>query len=84
MHEFTAKYADQIQGVLSGFDRLVFRGSLRQIAYESVRKSSKRPSGVSSKPAGPYNTSSPARTTKRRSRARLPKKTGLRKGRFAP
>jgi len=33
MHEFTAKYADQIQGVLSGFDRLVFRGSLRKIAY---------------------------------------------------
>lgn len=33
MHEFTAKYADRIQGVLSGFDRLVFRGSLRKIAY---------------------------------------------------
>ena len=30
MHEFTAKYADQIQGVLNGFDRLVFRGSLRK------------------------------------------------------
>jgi hypothetical protein len=33
MQEFTAKYADRIQGVLSGFDRLVFRGSLRKIAY---------------------------------------------------
>lgn len=33
MQKFTAKYADQIQGVLSGFDRLVLRGSLRQIAY---------------------------------------------------
>lgn len=33
MNEFTAKYADQIQGVLTGFDRLVFRGSLRKIAY---------------------------------------------------
>jgi len=33
MNEFIAKYADQIQGQLSGFDRLVFRGTLRQIAY---------------------------------------------------
>jgi hypothetical protein len=33
MHEFTAKYADQIAGVLSGFDRLVFRGTLRRISY---------------------------------------------------
>lgn len=33
VQEFTAQYADQIQGVLSGFDRLVFRGSLRQISY---------------------------------------------------
>ena len=33
MNEFTAKYADKIQGVLTGFDRLVFRGSLRKIAY---------------------------------------------------
>ena len=32
MHKFNAKYADRIQGVLSGFDRLVFRGSLRKIA----------------------------------------------------
>jgi hypothetical protein len=29
----SAKYADKIQGVLSGFDRLVFRGSLRKICY---------------------------------------------------
>ena len=33
MNEFTAKYGDQIQGVLSGFDRLVLRGSLRKICY---------------------------------------------------
>ncbi len=33
MQEFTAKYADKIQGVLSGFDRLVFRGSLRKICH---------------------------------------------------
>ena len=33
MQEFTSKYADKIQGILSGFDRLVFRGSLRKITY---------------------------------------------------
>ena len=35
MQSFTAKYSDKIQGVLSGFDRLIFRGSLRKIAYTS-------------------------------------------------
>ena len=34
MRRFIEKYAGQIQGVLSGFDRLIFRGTLRQIAYE--------------------------------------------------
>lgn len=33
MHEFIAKHCDQIAGTLSGFDRLVFRGSLREISY---------------------------------------------------
>jgi len=33
MHEFTATYSEQLAGVLSGFDRLVFRGTLRQIGY---------------------------------------------------
>ncbi len=33
MNKFTAKYSDQIAGSLSGFDRLVFRGTLRQIAF---------------------------------------------------
>lgn len=33
MDEFTAKFTDQIAGMLSGFDRLVFRGTLRKIAY---------------------------------------------------
>ena len=33
MDEFIAKHHDQIAGVLSGFDRLVFRGTLRRIAY---------------------------------------------------
>ena len=33
MHEFIAKYQDQISGVLTGFDRLVFRGHLRALSY---------------------------------------------------
>lgn len=33
MHLFTAKYADRLAGVLSGFDRLVFRGTLRNLSY---------------------------------------------------
>jgi hypothetical protein len=33
MDEFIAKYQDQISGVLSGFDRLVLRGTLRQISH---------------------------------------------------
>jgi hypothetical protein len=28
MNDFIAKYKDQLTGTLSGFDRLVFRGSL--------------------------------------------------------
>ena len=33
MQQFIEKYKDQIVGVLSGFDRLVFRGSLRRLNY---------------------------------------------------
>ena len=33
MQEFINKYRDEINGTLSGFDRLVFRGSLRQLDY---------------------------------------------------
>ena len=33
MQQFTEKYREQIQGVVSGFDRLVFRGSLRGLNY---------------------------------------------------
>jgi len=29
MQEFIAKYREKLQGVISGFDRLVFRGTLR-------------------------------------------------------
>jgi hypothetical protein len=33
MHEFIARHQDKVVGTLSGFDRLVFRGALRPIAY---------------------------------------------------
>ncbi len=33
MREFIAKHRDEITGVLSGFDRLVFRGTLRSISH---------------------------------------------------
>ncbi len=33
MQEFINKYRDKINGTLSGFDRLVFRGSLRRLNY---------------------------------------------------
>ncbi len=33
MQQFIAKYGQQITGVLTGFDRLVFRGSLRRLNY---------------------------------------------------
>jgi hypothetical protein len=38
MHEFIAKHQDKIAGTLSGFDRLVFRGTLRSIAHEAGMK----------------------------------------------
>jgi hypothetical protein len=33
VNKFIANHQDEISGVLSGFDRLVFRGTLRSIAY---------------------------------------------------
>jgi hypothetical protein len=33
MHQFIEKYRDQMVGELSGFDRLVLRGSLRRLNY---------------------------------------------------
>jgi hypothetical protein len=33
MQEFIAKYKDQIQGTLSGFDRVVFAGAVRKLDY---------------------------------------------------
>ena len=33
MQQFSEKYHDQIMGVVTGFDRLVFGGSLRRLNY---------------------------------------------------
>jgi hypothetical protein len=33
MQQFIEKFGEQIQGVVSGFDRLVFRGSVRRLSY---------------------------------------------------
>lgn len=38
MHEFIAKHEDKITGTLSGFDRLVFRGTLRSISHDDGMK----------------------------------------------
>ena len=39
MNDFIHKYQDQLHGTLSGFDRLVFRRTLRPISYpETGRK----------------------------------------------
>jgi hypothetical protein len=35
VEEFVSKHADAVIGVLSGFDRLVFRGTLRMLAHRS-------------------------------------------------
>ena len=32
MNQFTTKYAENLQGVVSGFDRLVFHGTLRTLS----------------------------------------------------
>ena len=37
MQEFIAKHRTEIAGVLSGFDRLVFRGTLRSLSYVDGR-----------------------------------------------
>jgi hypothetical protein len=33
MKDFTATFGERIQGVVSGFDRLVLRGLLRRLCY---------------------------------------------------
>jgi len=46
MNAFLSKHADDVIGKLSGFDRLVFRGTLRQLAYAGGMKSYLNSTGV--------------------------------------
>lgn len=39
MNKFIAKFSEQMEGTITGFDRLVFHGTLRGIAYELGMKS---------------------------------------------
>jgi hypothetical protein len=54
MQEFIARHKDQIIGTLSGFDRLVFRGTLRSIAYPDGMQSYLRSNGILLKDFGPH------------------------------
>jgi hypothetical protein len=38
MKQFIAKFESQIQGTLSGFDRVLFRGSLRRLTHSQEMK----------------------------------------------
>jgi hypothetical protein len=54
MQEFIARHKDQIIGTLSGFDRLVFRGTLRSIAYPDGMQSYLRSNGILLKDFGQH------------------------------
>lgn len=54
MSEFIARYHEKIAGTLSGFDRLVFRGTLRTIAYVEGMQRYLQRSGVLLKDFGEY------------------------------
>ena len=57
MQEFIARHRDRIDGTLSGFDRLVFRGTLRSIACPDGMQSYLPSNGILLKAVG-QNTSS--------------------------
>ncbi|HEX6804056.1 MAG TPA: hypothetical protein VF133_10295 [Terriglobales bacterium] len=54
MNEFIFRYADHIRGALTGFDRLVFRGTLRNIAYAQGMDKCRTLNGVLLKDFGRY------------------------------
>ena len=54
MQEFIARHKDGINGTLSGFDRLVFRGTLRSIAYVDGMRNYLHRNGVLLKDFGPH------------------------------
>ena len=61
MNEFIAKYQDEISGSLTGLDRLVFRGSLRSIAYAQGMDKCRTLNGVLLKDFGKYAEKASAR-----------------------
>ena len=54
MQEFIARHRDRIKGTLSGFDRLVFRGTLRSIAYPDGMQSYLRSNDILLKDFGQH------------------------------
>jgi hypothetical protein len=54
MQEFIAKHRDEVTGVLSGFDRLVFRGTLRSVCHVGGMMSYLSVNSVLLKDFGPY------------------------------
>ena len=54
MHRFMKQHADKITGVLSGFDRIVFRGTLRNLSFPEGVKSALDRQGVLLKQFGTF------------------------------
>jgi hypothetical protein len=54
MQEFIARHEDRIIGTLSGFDRLVFRGTLRSISYPEGMQGYLRSNGILLKDFGQH------------------------------
>lgn len=54
MHEFIARYRESITGTLSGFDRVVFRGTLRSIAFADGMRSYLQRNDILLKDFGSY------------------------------
>lgn len=61
MNEFIAKYQNEIDGVLTGFDRLVLRGSLRSLVYAQGMDKCRTLNGVLLKDFGKYAEKASAR-----------------------
>jgi hypothetical protein len=54
MKEFIANYKDEIRGTLTGFDRLIFQGTLRSIAYAEGMDKCRTLNGILLKDFGRY------------------------------
>lgn len=54
MSAFIQRHRDAVIGVLSGFDRLVFRGTLRGLAYEGGMAAHLNRTGILLKEFGDY------------------------------